>query len=897
MPRSASKKRTVRKYNKKPQKQEQEKVTNVNAIVAIMIGLSILLGVLIYTKQGIIGSNLSPALGGLFGFIKYIIPVGLFLMALLTAYNGAKNYHSGKIAMFIILLLCIDSIFSCYQISNGNININSGMDVSLSRAYDLGCKDIGGGVFGTFFAVILSKAIGTTGAVIAFLVIAFVLCVLIFELKPADVISNSIDKVEERNERKKKERLENEQVIENIGNSEENGKSINLNGRSAKSGKFDKRNMEPLDDQITINLQDNSNNNEGKTGIDVPIFKNGRFRNLRKAKDCRVVDDVQNIGGSNNGLYGNGSQGYNGNNANAGNGSLSGNNISGGNNVNGGNGAFGGNNTNSGNNVENGDNNNSLFEQKQVEKEAKTEQVLNLGHIMTEAELNYEFPPIEILQLANNKDDGTSRKALLATAEKLRKTLYSFGVSAKVENVSVGPAITRYEISPAPGVRVSKIANLADDIALSLEAETIRIEAPIPGKHAVGIEVPNKTKSIVSLREIIESDKFQDSKSKLAFALGKDVAGDTIVTDIAKMPHLLIAGSTGSGKSVCINTLIASVIYKAKPSEVKMLMIDPKIVELSIYNGIPHLLIPVVTDAQKAAGALKWAVQEMENRYNLFAQKNVRNIDGYNELSDKEGTPRLPHMLIIIDELADLMMVASKDVQDAICRLAQKARAAGMHLVIATQRPSVDVITGVIKANIPSRIAFAVSSQVDSRTILDSAGAEKLLGKGDMLFYPAGAPKPTRIQGAFISDKEVENLVNFIKKDGGEIYDTSIIEKIDKANEPEKVTDVESEDNEEDPLLEEAIDLVVDSQTASTSFIQRRFKVGYARAGRIIDQMEERGIISGYQGSKPREVLMPKERWQELKMAPSDTRQSNSNASTNTGMNTSANNGENNTNY
>ena len=388
MPRSASKKRTVRKYNKKPQKQEQEKVTNVNAIVAIMIGLSILLGVLIYTKQGIIGSNLSPALGGLFGFIKYIIPVGLFLMALLTAYNGAKNYHSGKIAMFIILLLCIDSIFSCYQISNGNININSGMDVSLSRAYDLGCKDIGGGVFGTFFAVILSKAIGTTGAVIAFLVIAFVLCVLIFELKPADVISNSIDKVEERNERKKKERLENEQVIENIGNSEENGKSINLNGRSAKSGKFDKRNMEPLDDQITINLQDNSNNNEGKTGIDVPIFKNGRFRNLRKAKDCRVVDDVQNIGGSNNGLYGNGSQGYNGNNVNAGNGSLGGNNISSGNNVNGGNGAFGGNNTNSGNNVENGDNNNSLFEQKQVEKEAKTEQVLNLGHIMTEAELN-----------------------------------------------------------------------------------------------------------------------------------------------------------------------------------------------------------------------------------------------------------------------------------------------------------------------------------------------------------------------------------------------------------------------------------------------------------------------------------------------------------------------------
>ena len=867
MPRSANKKRTVRKYNRKPEK--QEKVTNVNVVVAVMIGLSILLGVLIYTKQGIIGSNLSPALGGLFGFIKYIIPVGLFLMALLTAYNGVKKYHSGKIAMFIVLLLCIDSIVSCYQISNGNINLSSGIDTCLSRAYDLGCKDIGGGVFGTFFAFILSKAIGTTGAVIAFLVIAFVLCVLIFELKPADAISNSIDKVEERNERRKKERLENEQVIENIGNNAEN-EDANLNVRGAKLGKSIKKDMEPLDDQITINLQDNSNsnaNNDGKNGIDVPIFKNGRFRNLHKARDYRVVDDVQNVGGSNNSLKGNNPQNYNVNNAS------------------------------SGNSVGNGDDNNSLFEQKQVEKETKTEQVLNLGHIMTEAELNYEFPPIEILQLAENKDDGTSRKALLATAEKLRKTLYSFGVSAKVENVSVGPAITRYEISPAPGVRVSKIANLADDIALSLEAETIRIEAPIPGKHAVGIEVPNKTKSIVSLREIIESDKFQDSKSKLAFALGKDVAGDTIVTDIAKMPHLLIAGSTGSGKSVCINTLIASVIYKAKPSEVKMLMIDPKIVELSIYNGIPHLLIPVVTDAQKAAGALKWAVQEMENRYNLFAQKNVRNIDGYNELADKEGTPKLPHMLIIIDELADLMMVASKEVQDAICRLAQKARAAGMHLVIATQRPSVDVITGVIKSNIPSRIAFAVSSQVDSRTILDSAGAEKLLGKGDMLFYPAGAPKPTRIQGAFISDKEVENLVNFIKKDGGEIYDAGIMEKIDKANEPEKVTDVESEDNDEDPLLEEAIDLVVDSQTASTSFIQRRFKVGYARAGRIIDQMEERGIISGYQGSKPREVLMPKERWQELKMAPADTRQSGSGMNTNTNTNVNTNNDENNNNF
>lgn len=448
----------------------------------------------------------------------------------------------------------------------------------------------------------------------------------------------------------------------------------------------------------------------------------------------------------------------------------------------------------------------------------------------------------------------------------MQKTLYSFGVSAKVENVSVGPAITRYELKPAEGVRVSKIANLADDIALNLAAETIRIEAPIPGKQAVGIEIPNKENEIVHLRDIIDCSKFIEHKSKLAFALGKDVAGEEVVTDIAKMPHVLIAGATGSGKSVCINTLIASIIYKAKPSEVKLVMVDPKVVELSVYNGIPHLLIPVVTDPKKAAGALAWAVQEMENRYRLFASKNVRDIKGYNEELDKEGsTEKLPQIVIIIDELADLMMVSSKEVEDSICRLAQKARAAGMHLVIATQRPSVDVITGIIKANIPSRISFAVSSQVDSRTILDMAGAEKLLGKGDMLFYPAGAAKPTRVQGAFISDKEVEKVVDFVKANGEATYNDDILEQIEKANSTDKEIEEQENDDDTDPLLMEAIEVVVETGQASTSFIQRRFKVGYARAGRIIDQMEERGIISGFQGSKPREVLMSKERWQELK--------------------------------
>ena len=514
----------------------------------------------------------------------------------------------------------------------------------------------------------------------------------------------------------------------------------------------------------------------------------------------------------------------------------------------------------------------NLFKQEEEKKEEKVKEVLQLEHAISVEDEHYEYPPIELLSKGTKKAIKGGAKALTDVATKLQKTLYSFGVQAKVENVSVGPAITRYELKPAEGVRVSKIANLADDIALNLAAETIRIEAPIPGKQAVGIEVPNVEKETVHFRDVVESDDFQDSKSKLSVALGKDVAGNMAIADIAKMPHALIAGATGSGKSVCINTIIASIIYKAKPSEVKLVMVDPKVVELSVYNGIPHLLIPVVTDPKKAAGALAWAVQEMDNRYNVFAQKGVRDLKGYNALAEKEESGKLPQIVIIIDELADLMMVAAKEVEDSICRLAQKARAAGMHLIIATQRPSVDVITGIIKANIPSRIAFAVSSQVDSRTILDQIGAEKLLGKGDMLFYPSGAPKPTRIQGAFVSDDEVEKIVSFIKSNGEAKYSEDILESIENSNKPEKEpTDKGGKDNDDntDEHLMEAIELVVETGQASTSFIQRRFNVGYARAGRIIDQMEERGIISGYQGSKPRQVLMTKERWAELKMGTS----------------------------
>lgn len=473
----------------------------------------------------------------------------------------------------------------------------------------------------------------------------------------------------------------------------------------------------------------------------------------------------------------------------------------------------------------------------------------------------YVFPPINLLTRNTERGKGTSGSDLRELAKKLTDTLHSFGVEAKVLEVSKGPSVTRFEIQPSTGVKVSKIVSLADDIALNLAAISVRIEAPIPGKAAVGIEIPNSGNSLVRLREVIDCPEFANFKAKTAFALGKDITGTPVIADISKMPHALIAGATGSGKSVCINALITSILYKADPSEVKLIMIDPKVVELSVYNGIPHLLIPVVTDPRKAAGALNWAVQEMTKRYNMFAENNVRDIKGYNELAKLNGEEPLPKIIIIVDELADLMMVAPHDVEDAICRLAQLARAAGMHLVVATQRPSVDVVTGLIKANIPTRIAFAVSSQIDSRTILDVGGAEKLLGKGDMLFLPTGASKPTRIQGAFIDDREVNNIVSFIKQPDVK-YDEDVLEKIESALSGDK----EASPGDADELLPKATEIVVEAGQASASLLQRRLKVGYSRAGRLIDQLEERGIIGPYEGAKPRAVLISRAEYAEMTM-------------------------------
>ena len=801
-----AKKKTKKKTNKKTKK----RASNMDLAVVAIIILSILLCVLIYGNSGIVGVKLNEILGGMMGIIKYILPIGTFLIGIKLALDD-DEYLTSKLTQYTVLLISVAVLMSAWQINSGEMSIsNKTMQTVVKEAYNLGTQDIGGGALGVILAMPLSKLLSPIGTIILCVGVVIMLAVFTFGINISEIINNFVEKTEENREEKyeRRQQLREEQKKARMEAKQE---SIE-NRKKAKELQKEQARREALEEedvgeQIKINFGGRILEEDDKKGRKKYDHSNDDLTPLTKEtkKKQSIQPDV----------------------------------------------------------IEN-----NLFRQEEEKKEDKTKEVLQLEHAMVVEDENYEYPPIELLSKPDKKKLKGGAKALTDTATKLQKTLYSFGVSAKVENVSVGPAITRYELKPAEGVRVSKIANLADDIALNLAAETIRIEAPIPGKQAVGIEVPNKEKEAVHLREVLESEEFQNNKSKLTVALGKDVAGNIQLADIAKMPHVLIAGSTGSGKSVCINTIISSIIYNAKPSEVKMVMVDPKVVELSVYNGIPHLLIPVVTDPKKAAGALAWAVQEMDNRYNLFAAKGVRDIKGYNKSIEKEeGQGTLPQIVIIVDELADLMMVAAKDVEEAICRLAQKARAAGMHLVIATQRPSVDVITGLIKANVPSRIAFAVSSQVDSRTILDSVGAEKLLGKGDMLFFPTGFPKPVRVQGAFVSDEEVEKIVGFVKKNGTANYSEDILETIENSNKTEKeLAQEQAEDDETDPFLMDAIEAVIEQGTASTSFIQRRFKVGYARAGRIIDQMEERGIISGYQGSKPREVLMPKERWEELKM-------------------------------
>ncbi len=841
---TSKKKTSAKKSNSTSKKRKIDR--NIQFFMITIV--SILLAILIYVKSGYIGKSLSPMLGGVMGIIKYIVPIGTFIIGV-TMLKEDKDYLKTKLIQYTIVIMCICSIMTIIQINSRELNIDDDLSDIIDLAYNQGAQNKGGGIVGVLVSYPLIKLFGMLGATTVSVGMALILIIFTFGIKPAELIDMIVNALRGK-EDDYEEEVEEEEIIdeEEIERQKRRIKEEKTNKNKKKSINHVSKEiaaiqaeMNDVEEQITINNLEEEpkekynitlpfiGKNKKQEKLDNPeAIEENIFKNKPKPSNPDVIEadlfkDKQEQKQSNPDVI-----------------------------------------------------ETNLFKEAQEEKEEKTKQVLQLEHTQVVEDENYETPPIAILEPGEPKQLKGGKRAITDNATKLQKTLFSFGVSAKVENVAVGPAITRYELKPAEGVRVNKIANLADDIALNLAAPSIRIEAPIPGKQAVGIEIPNTETEVVHLRDVIDSEEFATSNSKVSVGLGKDVSGQRIIADIAKMPHLLVAGSTGSGKSVCVNTLITSIIYKAKPSEVKLVMVDPKIVELSVYNGIPHLLIPVVTDPRKAAGALAWAVQEMEDRYTKFASKGVRDLKGYNQAlineagSEENVVGKLPLIVIIIDELADLMMVAAKDVEDAICRLAQKARAAGMHLVIATQRPSVDVITGLIKANVPSRIAFAVSSQIDSRTILDMAGAEKLLGKGDMLFYPTGVPKPVRVQGAYVSDKEVEKIVSFLKKDGEATYNEEIMEKIENANttDKEKAMLETEECDDTDPFLNEAIEVVIEMGQASASAIQRKFKVGYARAGRIIDQMEERGIISGYQGSKPREVLMTKERWEELKMSP-----------------------------
>ncbi|MBQ2695852.1 MAG: DNA translocase FtsK [Clostridia bacterium] len=812
---AAKKRRTTAKTKKGKQRTVDTPMKN-EFISLFIIVAGLLLGVFLYAPSGAVGRWIAGFCAGFLGLPAYLTPLLLLAFGIHRAIG--KGYEASK-PKYIQLSLSILVLSALFQLFSGYEPVNPLLLPNLADYWTLGSEGIGGGVLGGILCDIFANLIGKIAAGIILITALVVLIMILTKWSPLKALLRLIVrlfvdvkkiKAQAAEERRQAEEKMAAAVKESVGKKKIanfDDEEVVFTGGEEESPVVAK----PYDEEgyIPDSLRD------------IPI--DGDALNYDTNELDSILNQVLPV--------------------------------------------------------------DVVPEKKEIFEEAETveepvgtaiktkaeslsvEETEEIAQELEEAfeKIPYTYPDVTLLNNASSAmDSADSRAELKDTATKLIATLKSFNVDAKLLNVSKGPTVTRYELKPGEGVKVSKIVGLSDDIALRLAATGVRIEAPIPNKEAIGIEIPNKTVATVSIREVLDSDEFKNFPSKLAFALGKDIAGKNVVVDLGKMPHLLIAGATGSGKSVCINTLITSIIYKADPNEVKLLMVDPKVVELNVYNGIPHLMIPVVTDPRRASGALYWAVQEMTRRYAMFAESNVRDIKGYNEMiRENGGENTMPHIVIIIDELADLMMVAPGEVEDSICRLAQMARAAGMHLVIATQRPSVDVITGIIKANIPSRIAFAVSSQVDSRTILDAAGADKLLGRGDMLFAPVGSSKPTRLQGAFISDKEVERVVEFIKSGHTVRYDEDIIEKIENG----KTVNISGNDDDpgdSDELLPRAIEIAVDTGKISASYLQRRLKIGFSRAARIVDQMEERGWIGPQDGSKPREVLLSKEDYLEM---------------------------------
>ena len=817
---------SAKKKRNKPNVEEVRKVEEfrVEIILWVIIACALLLFVSNLGVGGVVGNAVSSFLFGVFGVIAYVFPILLII--------GSFFVVSNKSNLLAIIKLFAGILFAVFLCVFMSLVASPGEEIMTPmESYKYSCEEkMGGGIIGGFGAYYISRAFGVVGTYIIDIIMLIVSLVLITEKSAIKGVKAGGHKVYETAKESNERYQEYKRVRAEV-----------------KSRRVDKKvSGVSTDTKITAKPEHTFSDEMGELHgeqLELPNIKAERRTKLSSTEEetssyAPLIPEEEKKGPKIRGDFA----------------------------------------------TEEIPPQEPVMEHTVTRRTKATVEEIEkavdnvANEIMAEQnampEKEYILPPYSLLNPGSGRRSGNTQTQLRETAQKLEQTLKTFGVNVTVTDISCGPAVTRYEIQPEMGVKVSKIVNLADDIKLNLAAEDIRIEAPIPGKAAVGIEVPNKEKIAVSFRDLIESEEFRGSASKISFAVGKDISGQTKVADIAKMPHLLIAGSTGSGKSVCINTIIMSILYKADPKDVKLIMIDPKVVELSVYNGIPHLMIPVVTDPKKAAGALHWAVAEMTDRYQKFAEINVRDISGYNARIDSIEVPegqerpkKMPQIVIIVDELADLMMVASNDVEEAICRLAQLARACGIHLVIATQRPSVNVITGLIKANMPSRIAFAVTSGVDSRTILDMNGAEKLLGKGDMLFNPQGVPKPIRVQGAFVSDKEVAEVVRFItEKNGNATYSKEVQQKLENmeasGNTTVSISDMDSSGDGRDSYFMEAANIIIDKEKASIGMLQRYLKVGFNRAARIMDQLEEAGIVGPEEGTKPRKVLMSQEQFE-----------------------------------
>lgn len=847
--RASGRKTNDRRMTKKERMEQmaKEEAFRTEVILWVIVAIALLLFVSNLGFGGIVGQAVSGVLFGVFGLIAYVLPILILVVSFFAVSNKGNFHASVKIAAGVVFVA-----FFCLFLSLAG----SGREYyEPMKAYTYSATErAGGGIVGGALAYVMVKAFGVIGSYIIDFIVLIICLVLITERSALKGMQKGGQKVyesaKESNERYKEYReYKNEERRKRRMDHKVSGVSIDTKISDQKeSGVGTSDEIGELHANPNVDLPDISQESKVRLSSGEDTLFEPQKASVQPLISGEITASEPVISGD----YMHENPVAEPESADPKPGKQTSEEVP---------------------TVAEHTKRKARASEEEIQKEI-ADVVQEMAPAAAQPEKKYVFPPVDLLKAGSGKKSANTESQLRETANKLQQTLKTFGVNVTVTNISCGPAVTRYEIQPEMGVKVSKIVGLADDIKLNLAAADIRIEAPIPGKAAVGIEVPNKENVTVAFRDLIESKEFKESKSKISFAVGKDIAGKTKVTDIAKMPHLLIAGATGSGKSVCINTIIMSILYKADPSEVKLLMIDPKVVELSVYNGIPHLMIPVVTDPKKASGALHWAVAEMTDRYEKFAQANVREINGYNAKVDSIEVPegqerpqKMPQIVIIVDELADLMMVASNDVEEAICRLAQLARAAGIHLVIATQRPSVNVITGLIKANMPSRIAFAVTSGVDSRTILDMNGAEKLLGKGDMLFNPQGAPKPIRVQGAFVSDEEVSEVVEYIKEHNGDAqYNDSVQQKMESlqssGSNSVSISDSDAADDGRDAYFVDAARIIVDKEKASIGMLQRYLKVGFNRAARIMDQLEEAGIVGPEEGTKPRTVLMNKEQFE-----------------------------------